>query len=217
MNEKGRNPTVGAGFKPAPKTVEDEPKKPGRKPLRLPGYDYGNAGMYFITICTHGRRCLFGRIADGKMHLNELGVIAETCWHDLAAHYPHVDLDSFVIMPNHVHGIVCLTHHAVAGDETALRHGLPEVIRAFKTFSARRITSRRKASEPLWQRGYYEHIIRREDSLDNIREYIETNPLRWHLDRENPAAVRTVAGAGLKPAPTDEVAADDPDLPPFLR
>jgi putative transposase len=93
------------------------------------------------------------------------------------------------------------------------RQGLPEVVRAFKSFSSRQINSLRERQETIWQRNYYEHIIRKEESLHQIREYIETNPLHWHIDHENPEIARADPGAGLRPAPTK----DDPDLLPFLR
>ena len=105
-------------------------------------------------------------------------------------HYPHVALDAFVIMPNHVHGILVLIDEAPKGG------GLPEIVRAFKTFSSRRVNEMRDSGGArVWQRGYYDHVIRSERSLGRIRDYIESNPLRWELDKEN---VR----AGLKPTPT---------------
>ena len=177
------NRSVGAGFKPAP--TPDSDATGGwsrRKSLRLRNYDYTRPGAYFITICTHRRRCLFGRVAGGAMHSNAYGAIVSSCWRALPRHYLYVELDSFVVMPNHVHGIVFLTDVGVV----ERRHDLSEVVRAFKSFSARRINERRDAKGTrLWQRGFYEHIIRHGDSLNGIRGYIETNPLRWHLDREN--------------------------------
>jgi len=199
MRRKDDQNLVGAGFKPAPVTGDEKPR---RKRLRLPEYDYSSVGMYFVTICAHNRICLFGRIVEGAMRLNRLGVIADTAWYELRNHYPHVYLDSFIVMPNHVHGIIALTEKASSQEKSARRHSLPEVIRAFKTFSSRQINQRRNKKEPVWQRNYYEHVIRNEESLNRIREYIETNPQHWHLDRENPNAVHADGGAGLKPAPT---------------
>ncbi len=175
---------------------------PRRRSLRVHDYDYTRPGAYFVTICTHRRARLFGRIVEDAMHPNAFGKIVGETWQALPSHYPNVELDAFVIMPNHVHGILVLD-----SDTTTLpkRHGLPEVIRAFKTFSSRRINRRRGgSSRHVWQRDYYEHVIRLEDSLSDIREYIETNPPRWHLDRENPANARLASPvrAGLKPAPT---------------
>ena len=178
------NRPVGAGFKPAPTPDSDATGgRPRRQPLRLRDYDYTRPGAYFITVCTDRRRCLFGPVADGAMHPNAFGSIVSSCWRALPRHYPHVELDSFVVMPNHVHGILFLVDAGVVDR----RHGLSEVVRAFKSFSARRINELRDAEgSRLWQRGFYEHVIRRGHALNGILGYIETNPLRWHLDRENP-------------------------------
>ena len=131
------------------------------------------------------------------MQPNALGKLVEACWYDLPLHYPHMDLDAFVLMPNHVHGILKITNDTVESrSEAAMskRHCLSEFVRAFKTFSARRVNELRTTTgRRMWQRGYYEHVIRNEASLDRIRRYIETNPQRWAHDRENPAnpSVRT--------------------------
>ena len=240
-----------------------------RRPIRLRGYDYTRHGAYFVTICTRNRACLLGDVIEGTTHLSEAGQLAQAVWEDLPRHYPHVQLDAWTIMPNHVHGIIVLTdgdtepdgapsvgaglkpapttnadaprHHphvhnagasphrphvhddvgagfkpAPTTNASALRHGLPEVVRAFKTFSSRRINaSQGTTGTPFWQRNYYEHIIRNEEDLNRIRQYIEDNPARWHEDPENPAVRGTglddlprgtstpnPVGAGFKPAPT---------------
>jgi REP element-mobilizing transposase RayT len=128
------------------------------------------------------------------------------CWKDLPDHYGQVLLDEFVAMPNHVHGIIILNDNTVgAGFKPAptidnhdiqhrnsfKHHGLPEIIRAFKTFSARRINQARNTPGiPVWQRNYYEHVIRNEEDLNKVREYISTNPAGWDKDEENPDQVR---------------------------
>jgi len=171
------------------------PTRHHRRSLRLKGYDYSQAGAYFVTICTRGRACLFGEIVEGEMRLNECGQAVAWTWHDLPNHVANAELDAFVVMPNHVHGIIVLTDAPVgAGSEpaptTMKRHALPEIIRQFKAFSARRINQRRETTGlPLWQRNYYEHVIRNDESLRRIRQYIADNPARWALDRENPAAM----------------------------
>ena len=167
------------------------PDKHHRRSIRLRGYDYSQSGAYYITTCTHNRRCLFGKIADGEMRLNDVGQLVQRVWDGLPEHYPHVELDAFVMMPNHVHGIVVLTGTGLKPTPTAatrpMRQGLPEIIRAFKTFSARRINDfRHTPGTPVWQRNYYEHIIRNEDALNRIRQYIADNPDNWAEDRENP-------------------------------
>jgi putative transposase len=198
QKNNNENP-IGAGLKPALSTGDEKPR---RKRLRLREYDYSGGGMYFVTACTHNRISLFGRVVEGAMRLNRLGIIVEEAWCKLRNHYPSVHLDSFVVMPNHIHGIIVLMEKIGSQESSAKRYSLSEVIRAFKTFSARKINQLRNKKEPVWQRNYYEHVVRNEESWGQIREYIETNPQRWHLDRENPNAVPVDGGAGLKPAPT---------------
>ncbi len=195
-----------------------DPAKHHRRSIRLTGYDYTQPGAYFVTICTQGRACLFGEVLDGAMRLNPFGELVQMTWHDLPHHVDDIVLDAFVVMPNHVHGIIMIVEPSVgAGSEPAptepaptpatdeptykKRHGLPEIVRQFKTFSARRINHRRNMpGVPVWQRNYYEHVIRNDESLNSIREFIINNPRQWELDRENP----DIAGAGLKPAPTED-------------
>ena len=166
------------------------PEKHRRRSIRLPDYDYSQAGAYFVTTCTHNRACLFGDIVDGEMRLNEDGRLAQSVWEALPKHYSHVESDAFVVMPNHVHGIIVLTATPVGAglkpDPT--RHGLPEIVRTFKTFSGRRINqSRGTPGTSVWQRNYYEHVIRNDTTLNRLRQYIAENPARWAEDPENPA------------------------------
>jgi REP element-mobilizing transposase RayT len=192
-----------------------------RRSIHLQGYDYAQAGAYFFTICTQNRECLFGEVADGETILNEAGRMVEAMWDGLPGRFPTVELDQFVVMPNHIHGILVLVGaqfivpptppHQGAIDRAptigrqttkdAINHTpttrpqnqdvinhaptLGEIIRAFKAVTTRQIRLVGR-QEFRWQRNYYEHVIRDEDSLNRIREYIATNPLRWELDRENP-------------------------------
>jgi len=127
--------------------------------------------------------------------LNPLGEIVEDVWTGLPDHHPHIELDAFVVMPNHFHGLVILKPNPTVVGEglkpsptATRRHGLPEIVRAFKTFSARRINALRGTpGQHLWQRSYHDRIVRNETELNRLREYIATNPLRWHLDQESPA------------------------------
>ena len=169
--------------------------RPRRRSLRLPGYDYSQAGAYFITACIHNRAMLFGGVIDGDVRLNEMGTIVQQTWDDLPMHYHGIDLDAFIVMPNHVHGIIILA------DASERRHAIPEIVRGFKTFSARRVNERTRIGVRVgtgfkpalaqqtrtirWQRGYYEHVIRNEKALDRIRAYIANNPARWAVDPEN--------------------------------
>lgn len=193
---------------------DSDNNKHRRKSIRLKGYDYSQAGAYFVTIVAWQRECLFGDVVDGRMNLNRHGHIVRDAWFDLKNHYRHVELGEFVVMPNHVHGIIVLIDDgrggssasggtnppdiSPAGADNLLtnqtrpyvkpkpRHGLPEIVRAFKSFSAKRINRLRHTDGiPVWQRNYYEHIIRNEHEMDNITQYIETNPLRWDDDDEN--------------------------------
>ena len=165
-----------------------------RRILRLATYDYAKAGAYFVTICTHGKECLLGDVVNDEMVLHDAGRIVAAAWHNLPQHYGNTVLDTFVVMPNHVHGVLFIGPTVTDADApgAASRHGLPEILRAFKTFSSRRINEARGTpGATVWQRSYYDHIIRNETSLTRIREYIIRNPLQWSLDRENPAyAVR---------------------------
>jgi putative transposase len=280
------------------------PEKHHRRSIRLKGFDYSSPGAYFITICTRHRECLFGEIANGEMTLNRFGKMVATHWANLAKHHPHVQLDEFTIVPNHVHGIIVLIHiesvdplvgagfndptlaktdqwttkpalhhpsrshsssltqngnrasnsggdradfgdrvldgsekllakpaptvplqldagvddrmrnmgdrashigcdragfgdRVLDGSEQLLAkpaptvHGISEIIRGFKTFSARRINQiRQTPGLPVWQRNYYEHIIRDESAFENIRQYIRNNPKSWTQDQlhsDNPS------------------------------
>ncbi len=163
-----------------------------RKQVRLRDYDYSKNGYYFVTICTRDRKGFFGEIEEGKMILNAYGRIVFECWCDLPKHYVNCSLDSFVIMPNHVHGIVVIDNENVVGNglkpfPTYGLSGLSEIVRGFKTFSSRRINEGiRNRDRFSWQKSFYDHIVRSERSLSRIREYIQNNPLKWDLDRENP-------------------------------
>ena len=152
---------------------------PRRHSLRLQGYDYSQAGAYFITVCTHKRLLLFGDVIEGNVRVNDIGTIVHQSWDNLPNHYPGIELDAFIVMPNHVHGIIMLS------DEGNTRHGIPEIVRGFKTFSARTANEYRRSRAALWQRGYYEHVIRDERALNRVRAYIANNSVRWTDDPEN--------------------------------
>jgi REP element-mobilizing transposase RayT len=184
-----------------------DPNKHHRRSIRLKGYDYTQAGVYFVTIVTQNRACLFGDIVAGEVRLNAFGQAVAETWLWLATQYGYVELDECVVMPNHLHGIIIITETdngcptdgggVGGGSRTAptviastapmvKRKPLGRLIGAFKTVSTKRINEYRGTpGVVVWQRNYYEHIIRDERSLNRIREYIAANPLRWHLDREN--------------------------------
>jgi putative transposase len=166
--------------------------------IRLKGYDYAQAGAYFVTICAHGQNCLLGEIVDEEMVLSHYGKTAKTCFEEIPKHFAHAGVDAFAIMPNHLRGIIVLANATdVAAQHAApLREDVPSgpapgslstIVHSFKSASTKHINELRgMAGTPVWQRNYYEHVIRNERDLERIREYIATNPLKWALDRENP-------------------------------
>jgi len=158
---------------------------------RLRDYDYSQGGAYFVTICVLQRECLFGEIVDGEMIMNETGRIVLAAWTDLPNHYKHIILDEYVVMPNHFHGIIDIVRVGLKPAPTEKQHALSEIIRGFKTFSSRRINVfRNKPGCSVWQRNYYERVIRNENELSRAREYVVNNSLKWELDKENPINCR---------------------------
>ncbi len=184
---------------------------PIRQSVRLPDYDYTQPGAYFVTICTHERKPLLGSISDGNMLLNSNGEIVKSCWTDIKEHFTSTELSAYVIMPNHLHGIIIINEsvaarHAVPDDfakssqitiSTTESFGkpvvcsLPTIIRSVKSAVTKQVNaSRGNRQLPLWQKGYYEHVIRSEEEFVQIGEYILGNPMKWEIDRENPDTVK---------------------------
>jgi len=155
-----------------------------RRSIRFPGNDYSRLDLYFVTICTHGRECILGEVENGEMRLTYAGRTVQWAWDALPKHYLHTRLDAFIVMPNHVHGVLKLEEQDPGSSR---RHALGEVVRALKSFSARRINRRQGTpGAPIWQRNYYERIVRDENELENVRRYIADNPAKWADDPENP-------------------------------
>jgi putative transposase len=155
------------------------------------------AGAYFVTICTENKNCLLGEVVNGEAALSREGKIVGEEWLKTTEVRPYVSLDLFVVMPNHFHGILFIDKEAEGGTARCaptirqfrmmISESLPSIIRGFKSAVTRRINILRYVpGAPVWQRNYYEHVIRDEPSLKRIREYIVNNPLSWELDRENP-------------------------------
>jgi len=178
--------------------IEIDPILRRRRSRRLKGYDYSQSGAYFITICTHNRECTFGHILDGEMGLNDAGRIVAEEWMKSADIRNEIELDAFVVMPNHVHGIIVIDCRGTARRApTYERFGkpaagsIPTIVRAFKSACTKRINELRGApGAKLWQRNYYEHVIRDESDLNRIRQYILDNPARWAEDENNPERMK---------------------------
>ena len=186
-----------------------------RRSIRLKGFDYSQVGAYFVTIVAFQCECLFGEIVDGEMRLNHYGEIVQKRWDDIPIHFPNVEAWTFVVMSNHVHGIIVITNRrgtvpvpddnrtnnfknqkrgemtspCKTGGETPPLHAptLGQIIAYFKYQSTKEMNALcGDTITKFWQRNYYEHIICNEREMDNIWRYIEANPSRWNGDDENP-------------------------------
>jgi REP element-mobilizing transposase RayT len=180
-----------------------------RRSIRLNDYDYAQGGAYCVTVCTAERACLFGEVsAEGVMQLNGWGEVVTSCWEAIPAHFPKVELDAFVVMPNHMHGIVVINEDWKAGNvPVGARHALPlqrrpaqfgkpvsgslgAIVGSFKSAATKRINEARGTpGAAVWQRNYYEQIVRDEKMLNALRMYVEANPANWANDEENPQRV----------------------------
>lgn len=190
-----------------------------RQAIRLPGYDYSQAGMYFVTICIYNRICILGRETDGKIELNAYGVVVDEEWIKTEEiRRNEVGMDAYVIMPNHIHGIIAIRNDdnresyvgatrrspwnettgagGPAGGSPLRRmrgpspRSLGAILGGFKSAAATRINQLRGTpGMPVWQRNYYEHVIRNDEELNLIRQYIENNPLRWKEDKNHPERI----------------------------
>ena len=152
---------------------------------RLKNYDYSQNGAYFITICTNKRVNFLGEIIDSKLSETKQSKICIECWNDLSNHYPNCILDEFIVMPNHVHGIVIIDNFKIniQPNDNQKNHSVSEIIRAFKPFSSRRINEYQNTyGLSIWQSRFHDHIIRDEESLNKIRQYIINNPSNWAPD-----------------------------------
>lgn len=157
-----------------------------RKSIRLKYYDYRSEGFYFITICCKNKECLFGQIINQQMHLNHLGNYVKQCWENIPTFFPQVRIDEFVIMPNHVHGIIEITEQVRGKCNLPLQKGTSQTIGSIvRGFKAGVTSWARKNTDifDIWQRNYYEHIIRDEKSYLQIYEYIQNNPILWEQDQ----------------------------------
>ena len=180
-----------------------------RRSIRLKGYDYTQSGVYFLTVVVQDRLCLFGNVVDQEMRPNEAGEMVRRLWERLPDRFPCIQLDAFVVMPNHIHGILVIdspvgalfvgTHRGAPNPTRATTRVAPTlgaVIGAYKSLTTRAYVKGVNAGpwppfrKRLWQRNYYEHVVRNDASLAELRQYILNNPARWAFDRENPLAPR---------------------------
>lgn len=178
-----------------------------RRSIRLKDYDYSQAGAYFVTVCAWRKENMFGEISEGKVSYSDVGEIISDVWRKLPDRFASIELDEFVIMPNHIHGIIvlnvgagpCACPDSITGQPQGVaptKLSLPDAVHRYKSFTTAeyRIGVAQLDWMPfhgkLWQRNYYEHIIRDEGEMHSIREYIRCNPLGWDQDDENPESLR---------------------------
>ena len=176
---------------------------PGRRSIRLKDYDYAQEGAYCVTICTQHRTCLFGMVnGDGDMELDVIGQVVVDCWQAIPNHFPQVELDAFVVMPNHLHGILIInqgtgvgvgaTHVSPLREPRGPNKGsLGAIVGSFKSAVTKSVREFPEISiVTIWQRNYYEQIIRDERMLNALREYLEANPANWLFDENNPSRLQ---------------------------
>ncbi|GAB4145430.1 MAG: transposase [Ignavibacteriales bacterium] len=162
---------------------------------RLKDWDYSTPWWYYVTVNTKDHYCWFGEVVNSKMILNELGLVAENYWKEIPKHYPSVELDYYVVMPNHLHGIIILnnaeTCHGMSLQQrerkfsAPIKNSLSMIINQFKG-AVKRWCNKNEFSAFAWQPLFYDRIIRNEKELFNIRKYIEQNPLKWELKKSTP-------------------------------
>ena len=177
------------------KTLISNQNRRIRKTFRLKNFDYSSKGAYFVTICTINSIPIFGEIINGIIVLNESGKIANEEWFNTGIKRENIQLDEFIVMPNHIHGIIFIVSDTARCVPTSgkrefgkmTKNSLSSVVRAFKSATTRRINiSRNSTGEKIWQGRFYEHIILNEDELNKIREYINLNPRKWEFEKEQP-------------------------------
>jgi putative transposase len=176
-----------------------DPQKHHRRSIRIKEFDYAQPGGYFVTIVTYQRDYIFGNIVNEEIQLNAFGKIADECWRAIPDHFRNVELGAYIVMPNHVHGIIVINETGMATNSSPFvgaRHASPlprgvkphsigAIVGSFKSAVTKRI-GRELNATGIWQRNYYEHVIRNHEDWDRIHRYIETNPSIWTEDEENP-------------------------------
>ncbi|HKN74139.1 MAG TPA: transposase [Candidatus Acidoferrum sp.] len=176
-----------------------EKKELHRRSIRLPGADYREAGGYFITICTAERNEIFGSIKDGEVLLSELGKIVRACLVQIPNHFAHASIEEYVVMPNHVHVIIALgvgaryivpLHEGARSPERfqkPVKGSIPTIVRTFKAAVVRQAGKELGMHvAEIWQRNYFERVLRNGQEYANASRYVAENPMRWEWDAENP-------------------------------
>ena len=173
--------------------MKRNPEKHNRRSIRLKEFDYSSAAGYFVTICTDKARCVFGDVHKGQMQLNKYGRLVEPEWLKTTKIRDNIEIDAFIVMPNHFHAIIVILD--IVGATRWVAHAtrlqsrsLGSIIGQFKSIVTKQIR-KMGLRNFKWQRNYYEHVIRDEHDLNKIREYIINNPITWGLDDENPANI----------------------------
>jgi REP element-mobilizing transposase RayT len=163
-----------------------------RKSIRLKGYDYSQSGSYFVTICVQNRKCLFGAIENNEFAYDNAGIMVETVWNEMPQFYKGIELGTFVVMPNHIHGIINIVGATPCGcpnDYIPNQLSLSDIVHRFKTMTTKRYADNVKSNnwkpyeKRLWQRNYYEHIIHDDTQYTQISKYIQNNPKTWEDDK----------------------------------
>jgi putative transposase len=187
-------------------TAEDRRR---RRSIRLKDFDYTAGALYFLTLCADRRRCIFGKVEEGETRLNSLGRMVEDEWIRSLEMRRHIDLDAFVVMPNHFHAIVALFDQGARSAPLRGKSfrdgmqatGLASLVAGFKAAVTRRAShALPQLRMPVWQRNYYEHIVRDERDLQRIRDYVAANPARWEEDSYHPQFLAE-AEKGARSAP----------------
>lgn len=187
-----------------------------RRSIRWKRYDYTSAGFYYLTLCAEGRECIFGEVRDATVVHSEAGDLVRSCWEQIPAHFPRVELDTWILMPNHLHGLLLLHPEGVGAQHAAPSRTSPSpprfvnsgtfrprsapprvkvepgsfsaIVRSFKSASSLAVNRLRQVTGvSIWQRNLHDHVVRDEVELERIRQYIKDNPSRWNEDPENPA------------------------------
>jgi putative transposase len=175
----------------------DEILQPGHKSLRLPYRDYSAPGIYYVTICAENNRCIFGQIENACVQRTRLGEVVRECWAAIPAHYPNAKLHDFVVMPNHLHGLIELAKTGRLKTEIHRREfnpsGVPPgslsvIIRSFKAVVTRRAHDEIRLQGEIWHRNYFERVVRDGQEFSNATRYIAENPMKWGRDGRNPQA-----------------------------